>query len=118
MSNFRELLLTLTETRNDLPMQVVLKNGMQLVCPRRATIELDADIGKSGIEAFTGDGDPDLLVGTLLMPGQGGQAHLVKALFDPDEVVVAVFLPEEALPKITNDRPPRGGRTASGLVIP
>ena len=48
-----------------------------------------------------------------------GQVSLVKAVFDPDEIVSVVFVPEENLPKVGNDRPPpRGGRTPSGLVIP
>jgi len=116
----RDLLLDLTATRDDLPVQIVLKNGMNIVCPRRCKIELDPDIGAEALESFQGDGDPDLLVGMLVMPVPGGQQHLVKCLFDPDDISAVVFLPEEALPKISNDRPPvpRGGRTPSGLVIP
>lgn len=123
--SFRSFLTDLTENNTAVPAQLVLKNGMQIVMPRRLSRELDPEIPSMAVVNKDRDQEnyPELFVGMVIAPtgGPGGQVSLVKAVFDPDDVSSLVFVPEENLPKLQNDKTPaprNGGRTASGLIIP
>jgi len=121
--SFKTFLTELTKNKKTVSAQVALKSGANLVCPRRVNLDDDPEVGAVGYEAAFDDlkhEEPTIFVGMVLMPDpKTGQTHLAKAFFDPQDVAVIIFIPEDALPKIGHDRPvPRGGRTAEGLYIP
>lgn len=122
-----EILAKLTADKKAFTGQVMLRNGMQILTPRRIDPSQDPEWATVrdvvGVRDTNPYDDPRFYVGLLVAPGATphAPAQFIKILFDAIEAVGLIAIPEDQLPKVPSDKSvstPGGNRTKGGLVLP